>query len=212
MPCGIVMVTSPSSLTWLRIQRRQVREIKADQMYWIWDEYVEKQFLVHCQELSQSLYTQSLFKSAHIGRGSSSTHNTEIRGDEICWIDETQQTEIHQWIESLRNKVREDFFVSSKSYEAHFARYPAGKGYDTHIDQSQKGWSHDKRILSFVLYLNENWQNEDGGQLELFPNTDKSIKVEPIAGRLVLFSSTEVPHRVLPSTRTRWSLTGWMRG
>jgi SM-20-related protein len=60
-----------------------------------------------------------------------------------------------------------------------------------------------------ICYLNENWTEDDGGQLRVyFP--DQSKDFFPIAGRLVCFRSDLLEHEVLPATRERLSLTGWI--
>jgi SM-20-related protein len=39
---------------------------------------------------------------------------------------------------------------------------------------------------------------------------DESLDFLPLAGRLVCFRSDMIEHEVLPATRTRMSITGWM--
>jgi SM-20-related protein len=92
-----------------------------------------------------------------------------------------------------------------KDFECHFAIYPENTFYKKHIDRFQQN-AH--RVLSFVLYLNENWQKGDGGELGIYPDKEEHI-VEPVAGRLILFRS-EILHEVLLSHKERISLTGWM--
>ena len=66
-------------------------------------------------------------------------------------------------------------------------------------------------MVSAVLYLNEDWLPEDGGQLRMFLADDVEHDVQPVAGCLAIFLSGEVPHEVLPARRERLSLTGWFR-
>jgi SM-20-related protein len=40
---------------------------------------------------------------------------------------------------------------------------------------------------------------------------DEGIKVSPEGGRVVFFESDRIPHEVLPATRTRMSIAGWMK-
>ena len=66
-----------------------------------------------------------------------------------------------------------------------------------------------------ILYLNQNWLAEHGGELRLYLNHDDNLKstafidVLPVTGRLVIFLSDIFYHEVLPATRDRMSLTGW---
>jgi len=61
-----------------------------------------------------------------------------------------------------------------------------------------------------VFYLNPNWQPQDGGQLLLYVQGE-TIEVAPNFGTLVTFLSEDVPHEVLPASRTRYSIAGWYR-
>jgi SM-20-related protein len=69
------------------------------------------------------------------------------------------------------------------------------------------------RILSTVLYLNEDWQACDGGELVVYESTGKSIiaTVNPTFGRMIIFLSDAFPHEVLVSHKTRRSIAGWFR-
>jgi SM-20-related protein len=65
------------------------------------------------------------------------------------------------------------------------------------------------------LYLNEKWEDSDGGALRMyFPQEDGAELVKdvlPIGGRLVVFLSGEIPHEVLPTQKERISITGWLK-
>ena len=65
-------------------------------------------------------------------------------------------------------------------------------------------------MISVVIYLNEGWQQGDGGELEIFEKDGSSFLVEPLAMRCVMFKSAEVPHAVLQANKSRFSLTGWL--
>jgi SM-20-related protein len=50
--------------------------------------------------------------------------------------------------------------------------------------------------------------------LRLYPNPDvpeAGIEVLPLGGRLVTFLSDGLPHEVLPASRERISITGWLK-
>lgn len=65
---------------------------------------------------------------------------------------------------------------------------PQGGFLNMHIDFNKhpKGWH---RRVNMLVYLNENWQPEWGGQLQL--GCDNPIMIDPIAGRCVIFETTE---------------------
>jgi Rps23 Pro-64 3,4-dihydroxylase Tpa1-like proline 4-hydroxylase len=68
----------------------------------------------------------------------------------------------------------------------------------------------DHRLVTAILYLNPTWQPSDGGKLGLYPFPYANIEVEPINDRLVMFSSLEMLHRVLPANSRRECLTIWI--
>ncbi len=60
------------------------------------------------------------------------------------------------------------------------------------------------RTLSITIYLNDDYrQEEHGGELRVLPFPYESVDVAPLMGRMVLFSSCNLFHRVLPSRLDR---------
>jgi SM-20-related protein len=150
------------------------------------------------------------FKKAGIGKSQDKQINEAIRGDHIQWIDRTSAAPALQCylskLQALISFVNENLFLSLKDYEVHMTIYPTGSYYKRHLDQFKKD---DHRKLSVICYLNENWKEEEGGQLRIYlPHKD--IDVLPLAGRLVCFRSDQLEHEVLPATRPRLSITGWI--
>lgn len=72
----------------------------------------------------------------------------------------------------------------------------------------------DPRVLTAIVYLNPTWAEGDGGQLQLLPSPGVAppLSIEPLFGRMVLFSSQDMLHRVLPSASLRMCLTLWFYG
>lgn len=150
------------------------------------------------------------FKKAGIGQKQEKQINKAIRGDYIEWIDRTSAPQPLQTyltkLNELISFVNQTLFLSLKDYEVHMTIYPAGAYYKKHLDQFKKD---DHRKLSVICYLNMNWKEEEGGQLRIYRQKE-SLDVLPVAGRLVCFRSDLLEHEVLPSTRNRLSLTGWI--
>jgi len=150
------------------------------------------------------------FKKAGIGKWQEKQINEAIRGDYIEWIDRaTAQPALQVYLAKLQGLisfVNQNLFLSLKDYEVHMTIYPTGSYYKRHLDQFKKD---DHRKLSVICYLNENWREEEGGQLRIY-QPENSIDVLPIAGRLVCFRSDQLEHEVLPTTRPRLSITGWI--
>ena len=111
-------------------------------------------------------------------------------------------------LERLRLELNRGAIPGLFDLELHYAWYPAGAGYARHVDQPQ---NRDARVISLVLYLNEDWAAGDGGALRCFDAVRPPRDIEPIGGRLVAFLTEAREHAVLPARRPRLSLTGWFR-
>lgn len=150
------------------------------------------------------------FKKAGIGKDQQKQINEAIRGDYIRWIDKnTAPPELLIYLNRLQEMIvflNRSLFLSLKDFEIHMTVYPTGTYYKRHLDQFRKD---DHRILSVICYLNDNWKDEDGGQLRLFLDNEYR-DILPTAGTLVCFRSDQLEHEVLMAHRTRLSLTGWI--
>lgn len=150
------------------------------------------------------------FRKAGIGKSQDLQINESIRGDYIQWIDKSSaSTEKLVYLKRLQDLIQylnQALFLSLKDYEVHMTIYPVGTYYKRHLDQFRKD---DHRRLSVICYLNNDWTEGDGGQLRMYVN-DAVINILPVAGRLVCFRSDQIEHEVLPATRERMSLTGWI--
>lgn len=185
------------------------------------DDLAEHGFAVADQFLSQQAVKDILsleefkngvekFKKAGIGKDSTLQINEAIRGDYIHWIDKDScEQPLKVYLDKLNDLViflNRSLFLSLKDYEVHMTIYPPGSFYKRHLDQFKKD---DHRKLSVICYLNENWKVQHGGQLRIYL-PDGAREILPVAGRLVCFRSDQIEHEVLPATRERLSLTGWM--
>ena len=150
------------------------------------------------------------FKKAGIGKHQGHQINEAVRGDYIHWIDKNlADPPIRIYLsrlEQLIQSLNENLFLSLKDYEAHITVYPAGTFYKRHLDQFNRD---DHRKISVICYLNDAWQEAEGGQLRMF-FSERTIDFFPISGRLICFRSDQIEHEVLPATRTRLSITGWI--
>jgi len=157
------------------------------------------------------------FKRAGIGRDKDHIIDESIRTDEICWI--TSNTDAGtawvKWAESLQTFLNRRLFLGLFSFESHFSHYAKGDFYKKHKD-AFKG--ENNRVLSVVLYLNQDWSAADGGELVIYNKSSASsvtehskITVIPSFGTIVVFLSEEFPHEVLPAQCDRYSIAGWFR-
>ena len=158
--------------------------------------------------LALNLFAEDTLRKAGIGKATKHV-NEAIRGDSIRWIEkETAPPEVKLLLErldALRLSLNQNLFLSLKDYEGHFASYPVGSFYKRHLDQFK---SDSHRKISVIIYFNEQWKENEGGQLRMFLK-ESNVDIFPMAGRLVCFRSDLIEHEVLPTHRTRLSITGW---
>lgn len=155
------------------------------------------------------------FRKAGVGVGADLKVRPEIRTDRVHWLEETAQTLAERpyftALEALRLAINQQLYLGLFGFEGHMTIYPPGSFYTKHLDQF-KGVAHRK--VSVILYLNQDWQTEDGGQLRLYLRESGEgdyRDVSPHGGTLVCFLSDRFHHEVLPTTRERMSITGWFK-
>jgi len=109
--------------------------------------------------------------------------------------------------EYVRETLNSELFLGLWDWEGHYAVYPPGAFYKTHLDRFQ---NDSKRTVSMVLFFNSEWSVDDGGILRLdLPS--ESVRVAPRPGTAVFFLSDKIPHEVLETKRDRYSFAGWCR-
>lgn len=184
-----------------------------DQKYGCCDDFMSLGTTIGLQSNIESLFKTGEMKSSGIGSKDNFHEDKTIRGDKINWIEDgsvnefeiTYLTKIDRFIKHLNNSC----YTSIKSYESHYASYEKNSFYKRHLDQfkNQKG-----RQFSIILYLNQDWKEEDGGNLCLYLDNGEQKKIAPFGGRMVFFKSDEMEHEVLPSfSRSRNSIAGWLK-
>eukprot|EP00435_Cladocopium_sp_Y103_P048262 s157_g14.t1 len=165
------------------------------------------------------------------------------RGDVLKWIGYDGESEASRCVSAFVDHIEQSMMaigdaattvapevaqaVSSVKWrsETMLTCYP-GKNrarYFRHTDNS----SGNGRLLTALVYLNENWQQGDGGELRLFypgaagrhagkdgisgkKNLKVRMEVEPLWNRLLLFwSDDRSPHEVLSACKDRFAATVW---
>jgi SM-20-related protein len=151
------------------------------------------------------------FAEGRIGRDATLQKNPAVRGDRTCWLCEplfAAERELLAALEQLRMQLNRELYLGLFELELHYAWYPPGAGYARHVDQPRGSAA---RLMSIILYLNEDWQTEAGGELELYQGRGERRRLEPQAGRLVCFLTGGREHAVLAAHRDRFSISGWYR-
>ncbi len=163
---------------------------------------------------AQESWIAEAFHPAAVGRGRQQQRHAETRSDHVLWLEDSTtsvpQLEYFGRMEALRLQIEAQLFLGLATLEAHLALYPVGAFYHRHTDALAGAQT---RVLSTVLYLNDDWTDADGGVLRLHvPSDDGEVihNITPMGGTLALFLSDEIEHEVLPASRPRLSITGWL--
>lgn len=178
--------------------------------------FFEEDYLKSLSEEARVFWREGNFREARIGTKIVQQIRPEIRSDFLLWLEPEELTPLQKiyWdkIDALRQRINRELYLGLQSFEAHFAVYPPGSFYKKHIDQFR---SVQYRLISCLLYLNFGWKPEEGGQLRIYhgagEDSSSFADVLPEAGTFVCFRSDTVYHEVLPGSRERFSLTGWLR-
>ena len=187
--------------------------------YVVIDDFIAAEKVVLLAAEAMSLLEAGAMRQARTGRGNRAISDDSVRGDFIRWVDETDEVaaanpvlqEYFATMDTLRENFNRTLYLGLAELESHFTIYPPGAFYRRHLDRFR---GSEQRQVSSILYLNQGWSPEHGGQLRLYldeANDATYLDIEPAGGTLVLFLSGRFWHEVLPVTRQRMSLTGWFR-
>jgi SM-20-related protein len=152
------------------------------------------------------------FEAAKVGASHEKQRVESIRGDYTFWIDPLNPPgpfkSLIQFLDELKEQVNASFYLGLKQYECHLAFYPPGTFYQKHLDRFA---TDSSRRLSFIFYLNQDWEKTNGGELIIYNKKGDVIEtVWPMPGSFIAFLSDEFPHEVKSGNKERRSFTGWM--
>ena len=161
---------------------------------------------------------------------------TGIRSDKICWVnyeglDREKQPGLLELFKKMisipfeLNKKCSLYLQASGSFQ--LASYPSKAFYKKHIDGGYDSMNNGRKVTA-IFYVNSEWKSSDGGQLRLYKRRPNPFQLEkgaievkedevacdldPVAGRLVLFRSRDIPHEVLVTNRKRFAVSLWLPG
>ena len=183
----------------------------AERGFGVADNFVDSELLAELRERCIELHTAGGLRPAKVGRGNDAKLMPEVRGDFISWLEQPErdaEQRVLARLDELRAMLNRELMTGLEDFQGHFAIYPPGVGYARHFDRLV---GTDARAISAVIYLNDGWGAEDGGELRLYTGGGASVDVLPQGGRLVAFLSDRFEHEVLPARRERMSFTGWFR-
>lgn len=181
----------------------------------ICEHFIDNELALALKREADELKQDGAFRRAGVGREQGYHVESNIRGDNIVWLDNASAHDAPRRylaeLEQLRQTINQQLFLGLFEFEGHFAVYGPGTFYQRHLDQHQ---GSDSRQITCVMYMNENWQPEHHGELRLYiadNGGERTIDIPPHAGLLACFLSDVFYHEVLPTTAERYSVTGWFR-
>jgi SM-20-related protein len=183
------------------------------------EDFLPSEICLDLVKVIKDRYAAGSFRKAGIGKGDNFRLDARVRSDAVYWLDREApglgSSEIHilDVIENIRISLNQALYLGLEDFEGHLTVYPEGGHYARHVDRFT---ANTGRTISFVLYLNQDRIESDGGILRILdPKSQDRVVAEvvPQAGTLVLFMSEDVPHEVTRSHKERMSVTGWyLRG
>lgn len=157
------------------------------------------------------LQKDDLMKAAGIGNHEVKDSNQKMRSDKIYWMDKKHDNAFEQefllLIDNFIDRLNSTCYTGINGYEFHYAVYEEGSFYKRHKDQFK---NDSDRKYSLINYLNDDWLEEDGGQLVVYQN-ETAQKIQPQSQTAVFFKSDEMEHEVTKANRSRMSITGWLK-
>lgn len=191
-----------------------IAERLADTGWIVVPQFLSEEVTRSLRDEALGLFRDGAFRAAGVGKGESWKLVPEIRNDQVHWLSEPfsdPQARYLGELEGLRLAINRSLYLGLWDFEGHYTVYAPGSRYKRHLDQ----FSYAKqRRVTCIVYLNDSWQTEDGGQLRLYldgENEAPFLDVLPSGGTLACFLSDGYYHEVLPANRERLSLTGWFR-
>lgn len=165
----------------------------------------------HLEENLTRLHTGKQMRSAGTGNDVKVLHNKLFRSDIIYWLDrrhnDQYENEFFDLMDDFVGYLNATCYTGITGYEFHYTLYKAGSFYKKHLDQFK---NNDSRQYSMIMYLNKNWQENDGGELRIY-HDDHVENIAPKNGKAVFFKSSDTEHEVLITHKPRLSITGWLK-
>lgn len=175
------------------------------------ENFLNKSLAAHLKENLTNLYSEKQLLSAGTGNDTIVVHNKLMRSDIIYWLDRKHnnqyENDFFDLMDSFVSFLNSTCYTGITGYEFHYTLYEKGSFYKKHLDQFK---NNTGRQYSMIMYLNEDWQTIDGGELCI--HHDGHLQnISPNNGKTVFFKSSELSHEVLITNKVRMSITGWLK-
>ena len=175
------------------------------------ENFLSESLASHLRVNLNNLYAGERLLCAGTGNDKTTVHNKLVRSDKIYWLDrnhhDAHENDFFDLMDSFISYLNSTCYTGITGYEFHYTMYETGSFYTRHIDQFKNNGS---RQYSMIMYLNENWKENDGGELCIHHNGHLQ-NIAPVNGKSVFFKSSELEHEVLLTNKPRMSITGWLK-
>jgi SM-20-related protein len=173
--------------------------------------FLNESLATHLKENLLRLFAEKQMLSAGTGNDTLVVHDKLMRNDKIYWLDRNHnniyENDFFDLMDNFVKHLNSTCYTGITGYEFHYALYETGSFYKRHLDQFR---NNDSRKYTMILYLNEGWKENDGGQLRIY-HTGSEQNISPVNGKSVFFKSSELEHEVLVTNKPRMSITGWLK-
>ena len=175
------------------------------------DNFLRKALTLQLKKNLIRLYSEKQLRSAGTGQNVPIDNHSLFRTDIIYWLDR-KHNNLHEnhFFDLMDDFVRylnETCYTGITDYEFHYTLYEKGSFYKKHLDQFR---DNDSRQYSMIMYLNDDWQKKDGGELCIH-DENRLLNIAPCNGKSVFFKSNQLEHEVLMTNKPRMSITGWLK-
>lgn len=175
------------------------------------NDFLSTELAYHLKQNLKDLYQRQSMQAAGMGNDALISHNKRVRSDVIYWLDRKHNNLYENHFFDLIDRfvlfLNATCYTGITGYEFHYTLYEKGSFYKKHIDQFK---NNGNRAYSMVMYLNEDWEQVDGGELCIH-HEDRMQYISPTNGKSVFFKSSELAHEVLLTNEPRMSITGWLK-
>ncbi|CAN5879110.1 2OG-Fe(II) oxygenase family protein [soil metagenome] len=175
------------------------------------EHFLSDELASHLKENLISLYADKKLVSAGTGKDTLVVHDKLFRSDVIYWLDRSHnnayENDFFNLMDDFVSHLNHTCYTGITGYEFHYTLSHPGSFYKKHIDQFR---NDDSRQYSMIMYLNDEWQLADGGEL-CIQHSDHQQRISPNNGKAVFFKSSEMEHEVLLTNKPRMSITGWLK-
>ncbi len=175
------------------------------------EDFLSVALAAHLKENLIAFYANNQLLSAGVGNDKRLLQDKLTRSDKIFWLDQQHndqyENSFFELMDSFVHYLNSTCYTGITGYEFHYTLYEKGSFYKKHLDQFK---NNKDRAFSMVMYLNDDWQASDGGELCIH-HSDHLQTIAPENGRCVFFKSSELEHEVLVTNQPRMSITGWLK-